>query len=445
MLCTDSFDSHKDTELSISLPFRLLNLPAGAKLEIKRSKSRTPSQITIKIQFINSPFAEPSVVKKLSNSITLRELIESLESQFGPILNQGHVLKIQTFTKSVGEDDLDLKLLQIGVENNGVLRVRFSKPVMAAEAMEVERKFDAETQEAGQQEPPKGPIAESLEANPPTVQPLAEEEIKLSLEEEAYKNILVQQIKEHFAQAQAEEETSHEEETPDTDPMDVEAEPVNAKLVETEPEEVPKHIYVYKPSSAPVPIDEPDESAYEVTVSHARQYQNMLSSYAHDSEKKKRLRKEASKRRLTNIEVRVRFPDQSILQANFKPTETNRDLYGLVKNALFADEEFELCIPYPQGIIKNNDDILTTQLETRNLLLYRSERKTGIFLKQEYLQQAKDIQEAEEVKLDRFSLEIEEREDDGKIHNGILPKKSHSSTSSKLGKKVPRWLKLGKK
>jgi hypothetical protein len=432
------------------LPFRLLNLPAGAKLEIKPSKSRTPSQITIKIQFVNSPFAEPSVVKKLSNLITLREVIESLESQLGPILNQGHVLKFQTFTKSVGEDDLDLKLLQIGVENNGVLRISFSKPVVAAEAMKVERKADAENQEAGQREPPKEPVLESLGVNPPTVQPLAEEEIKLSPEEEAYKDILVQQIKEHFAQSQAQgqaqEETSHEEETPDTDPMDVDGEPVKAKLVETETKEVPKHIYVYKPSSAPMPIDEPDESAYEVTVSHARQYQNMLSSYAHDSEKKKRLRKEASKRRVTNIEVRVRFPDQSILQANFKPTETNRDLYGLVKNALLTDEDFELYIPYPQSIIKNNDDILTTQLDTRNLLLYRSERKTGIFLKQEYLQQAKDIQEAEEVKLDRsVLLETEEREDDGKIHNGILPKKSHSTPSSELGKKIPRWLKLGKK
>lgn len=356
--------------------------------------------------------------------MTLGQLIEMLHTELGPILDAGYDLKFQTFTKTVGVECLDLTLSQVGVENNGVLRISFNRPTV------IEKKQSGESSAMHVESSNKTVETDTTEETDKT------EEIKLSPEEEAYKNVLVQQIKAHFAQV--------EDEAGD-DEMDFDVPIDREKPMKEEPKEVPKHVYVFKASETPLEVDQPDEEVYELSVSHARQYQNMLSSYAHDSEKKRRIRKEAQKRRINNVEVRIRFPDQSFLQANFKPNETNADLYKFVSNSLARENvEFELSIPHPHEVLATSTQPLITQLDARNLLLFRSQiLVNGPFLKHDFLQQAKDMREAEEIKLDKEFNHVH-AEDTTQIGPLKVNSPTTKSSTHNNGKKIPKWLKLGK-
>lgn len=401
---------------------------------MKPSKSKRQQDINVKVQFINSPFEQNSVVRKLSNCMTLGQLVEMLQSELGAMLDAGYDLKFQTFTKTVGVECLDLTLSQVGVENNGVLRISFNRPTV------VEKKQPGEPSAVHVEKSNKTVDTDT------TMETAKTEEIKLSPEEEAYKNVLVQQIKAHFSQV--EDETGHDEMDIDG-PVDreepVKEEPMKEDPLKEEPKEVPKHVYVFKASETPLEVDQPDEEVYELSVSHARQYQNMLSSYAHDSEKKRRIRKEAQKRRINNVEVRIRFPDQSFLQANFKPNETNADLYKFVSNSLAKENvEFELSIPHPHEVLATSTQPLITQLDARNLLLFRSQiLVNGPFLKHDFLQQAKDMREAEEIKLDKEFNHVH-ADDTTQIESLKVNSPTTKNSTHNNGKKIPKWLKLGK-
>lgn len=408
---------HNDTELSKSLPFRLLNLPAGAKLYLKPSKSVAQSEVNIKIQFINFDFQPSSVVKKFNNQFTIKEAMELLEKELNVVILSNESLKFQTITKVAEKDQIDLTLAQLGVENNGIIRVSLPNKVISKPATPKSTLQKAENiiKHVIKHEKPVKDEGHILEP-------------KIQYKEAVREKPVKEEEKEVIAK-----------ETKDIDMIDV------------EPEEIPQHVYVYKPSSSPLPEIQVDESLYEVTVSHARQYQSMLSQKAHETAKERKLR-EANKKPISNIEVRIRFPDNTNLQVNFKPEETNIDLYNFVKNTLVKEnEEFQLHIPYPPKNLANDSTKLITNLESRNLLLFQSGRKTGSFLKPEYLLKAQDLKEAEDVKLDLNRHLLSDDlvlPTDSNIHNGVLPKRKEAkipSTTESSGKKLPKWLKLGKK
>lgn len=357
------------------------------------------------------------------SSVTLQELMNDIGG-----VDAAHLI-FQTMTKKVGAEGLPLTLDEMGVENNGVLRVIYSPPVNDTEVT-ASKKASVKPKVETKSEPKLHPNAQPNAQPKPQpkeeiVQQPATKEVRLSPEEEAYKNILVQQIKSHFAQQQEQDSI-----------MDVDTSP--PPVIESPPKEIPKHVYVFNPPSEPLPMDEHEESTYEVSVSQARAYQNMLSKYAHPTKKSQPLH-----HKIVNVEIRIRFPDQSVLQTNFKPDELNSDLYTMVRSALVLDEPFDLVNPHPLITIKDNDEKLTKLFDSRTLLLFKSSKTTGPFLKDEFLSKAKDITQADEMDIDTQPVE---KPDDGKIHNGVLPKKTHNTTSaSSDGKKVPKWLKLGKK
>ncbi|CAM9023166.1 unnamed protein product [Wickerhamomyces anomalus] len=394
-------------ELSTSLPFRLLNLPSGAKLTLKATKTKKASEINIKVQFINSPFEKNAVVKKVGSQLTLEQLVQEIEKDIlSPILSTSKNLKFQGLTKVVTQEDFgNVTLAQFGAENNASIRLIF----------EVSNKVT---------KPEIKPTDEAAFTHEKAKEPEKERNVSSTiLEEKPMQDVPDIEAQDITAQDKQDTPVALEPDDDDDDDDD----DVNAMEVD-EPQqqsqnkgaatgEIQKHLYVYKAPEKPIETYEPQEEDYDLTVSHARQYQSILSQRAHESYKSKRLRQEANKKKITNIEIRIRFPDESSLQVNFTPLETNKDLYNLVASTLVDTSSFD-----------------------------------------EYLDKAKDLKEAEDVKLDleRQLMKDDNDEDNingSKIQNGQLPKKTESSSfksktpasEQKEGSKVPKWLKLGKK
>ncbi|ONH68310.1 UBX domain-containing protein 4 [Cyberlindnera fabianii] len=455
---------HNSTELPTSLPLRLQNLPAGVKLTLKPTQAKRSSEATIKIQFINAPsLSKSSVVKKVNTSITLRGLVNDLESEVGKLLNTGLTIKFATFTKAVGEEALDSTLAQIGVDNNGVLRISFTDPNTA----KVQPEKPVETSTGKRENALKNLIKKTVpiktESNPaPAVEASASSSQTTTKDQPTPtkthplpSTATTSDVPEPQPLPTPEVPTQYTTQTTENDKMDVdEPTPLPAASTSTsEPtpslEEQPQHVYVFKPATAEIEHVNPDESEYDLTVSQARQYQDMLSRRANEPEKLRRLRLEQQKKALVNVECRIRFPDNSNVQVNFKPDDTCSQLYEFVKGVIARQgESFELVIPYPQQVLKDGDEKLRNYLGSRNLLLFKCDRKVGVFLKDEFLQQAKEITEAEELKLEREGYNAgEEKEDESKIKGGVLPKKSNGKVfgSGSSEKKVPKWLKIGKK
>lgn len=434
--------SHNNSELSTSLPFRLLNLPSGAKLTLKATKTKKASEINIKIQFINSPFEKNAVVKKVGSQLTLEQLVQEIEKDIlSPILSTSKNLKFQGMTKVVTQEDFgNVTLAQFGAENNASIRLIFEMSNKVAK-------------------PAIKPTDEAAFTHEKAKEPEKERNVSSTiLEEKPTQDVPDIEAQDNTAQDKQDTPVALKPDDDDVNAMEVDEPQQQSQNKAAATEEIQKHLYVYKAPEKPIETYEPQEEDYDLTVSHARQYQSILSQRAHESYKSKRLRQEANKKKITNIEIRIRFPDESSLQVNFTPLETNKDLYNLVASTLVDTSSFVLSIPYPLKDISNDETKLTESFESRNLLLFKSDKTSGPFLKDEYLDKAKDLKEAEDVKLDleRQLMKDDNDEDniDGsKIQNGQIPKKTESSSfksktpasEQKEGSKVPKWLKLGKK
>ena len=67
----------------------------------------------------------------------------------------------------------------------------------------------------------------------------------------------------------------------------------------------------------------------------------------------------------------------------------------------------------------------------------------GPFLKPDFLQQAKDMREAEEIKLDKEFNHVH-ADDTTQIESLKVNSPTTKSSTHNNGKKIPKWLKLGK-
>ncbi|CCH41196.1 Tether containing UBX domain for GLUT4 [Wickerhamomyces ciferrii] len=437
----------------------LLNLPPGAKLNLQLSKTKKNVDITIKIQFINSPFEKTSIVQNINNQKTLDELIDQIQSSAGlDIYGSKKTLKFQSISKIINQDDFNkTSLASFGAENNASIRLVFENTNKVTPTVtkpnqqpipKVETKSEPKSSSKESSKPIEQPKPTSIPEVQKPVEPVKYEELKPLETNE------ISSVSNPFPTPTQDSDVEIKDAYPTPTPIQQEASKSNT------PEPIPKHIYVYKPSESPLPQQEPDDEEYDLTVSHARQYQQILSQKANESYKTKRLRqesKEANKKKITNIEIRIKFPDESNLQVNFTPQETNSDLYKIVGDTLINNDEFSLHIPYPPALIENNSQKLLVNFQSRNLLLFKTKlQKSGPYLKPEYLAKAKSLKEAEEIKLEierkNSKNEQDESIDSSKISNGVLPKSktfgfgnSSKNSNSEKDKKVPKWFKFGKK
>ncbi|CAD1785319.1 similar to Saccharomyces cerevisiae YMR067C UBX4 UBX (ubiquitin regulatory X) domain- containing protein that interacts with Cdc48p [Maudiozyma barnettii] len=157
----------------------------------------------------------------------------------------------------------------------------------------------------------------------------------------------------------------------------------------------------------------------------------------------KRMREEMEQKNKSHIVVseclvRIKFPDLTYLEIRFLPTDSTHVIYEQVAQSLIDEQQqFKLYYPHPQKHVENSLEkelVKDMQFGLKTILLYESEpTNKGPFLKSELLKGATVLS------MDISDKETGRSSQDQKKPSGKVP------TVKKTLNKVPKWLKLSKK
>lgn len=316
-------------------------------------------------------------------------------------------------------DDYKKSLLQLGLNNKQeTLRVVFEKTDLPFQ--DVADKYAALLGESNNSTQPEIAIPEP--AKPPASSPIADDPAPV-------------------------ESFSPSEKTPSPES--------NTEL--PEPELLEKRsVQVYLPSESQRVIADDDDSQFVVSLSHAQRLQDQITRTSKPSDGPlltKALRRKmehAKSESIKIIQIRIRLPDQTHLEAQFKSTETIGDVISFVESSLSQpDLPFRLFTNPPKLFYTDLDATLvkTCKFSPRTLLFFEWNHDAGLpkeafpktgLLKADMLTSGKPITEAPDVKMD--------------ITEHIEYNESHAAPSGgqKLGggtdgqKKKTSWLNKGK-
>lgn len=396
--------------MDLSITFRQSGLASGTKLELILA-SRSPSPVLVALQLpvaFTSVAANGRLIDKFSSDTTLWLILRKFESTAGPNINftaRGIMQsgKVQSKSNQVfyempvlnimgrtflSFDDYQNSLRQLGIcSGTCLIKLDFKKSNQLLEEamMQIQEYFQA-----------KDPLIldnrESIIST--THEASTTQEMPSSLESfprgktARSDEITMEKTPEAVAvQTSTSEVTGSQESNQNNRSMAVYAPPMSEQ-----------------PRAAAIPHDEAD---FEPTVEHAKLHQSRLKKYSQN----KRLLSDAELdhlkherlERLENISqisIKVRFPDQSTVVASFKAEETGKNLYDFVTE-LIVDEHkpFELIWHNrgPQKVPKN-DKKLVKDLGFHGRILVNfswnegSNQNKGIpILKAQHAQNAKEF------------------------------------------------------
>ncbi|MCJ1225738.1 hypothetical protein MMC12_002387 [Toensbergia leucococca] len=217
-------------------------------------------------------------------------------------------------------------------------------------------------------------------------------------------------------------------------------------------------ISVFAPPSSAIPYaarQEHIENDYEPTIDHAKHHQSRLSTTARNrrlpTDAEVALQQEAQEQKMASVkevEIKVRFPDQTQVISKFSNTDTARNLYDFVKGMLDKEEEpFILSFSAAGGrksVPREGSTKLIEGLRMMGRVLVNFiwedgaslEARSGTILKEQYKESAREI-EVEEVQ------SVEQIEELSEVGAGKEKETDGAKREVKGGQ--PRWLKLGKK
>ena len=226
-------------------------------------------------------------------------------------------------------------------------------------------------------------------------------------------------------------------------------------LTTTGPDHRPISVFAPPSSIIPQAARQPyNEKDYEPTIDHARLHQSRLSSSTRnkrlptDSElaaEKENLRQKAVE--IKEVEIKIRFPDQTQVVSKFTNLDTASTLYDFVRGLLNSESEPFLlnfsAMRGPKTIPRDGAVTLIAGLSMAGRVLVNfiwdegtsGEARRGAVLKDEFRDQAREI-EIKEVE----AIDINDQRDQGPGRE-----KSGGGEGKGKGKGVPKWLKLGKK
>lgn len=245
------------------------------------------------------------------------------------------------------------------------------------------------------------------------------------------------------------------------------AQPVDAQVsVSTdEPNAVVSNrpVSVYRPpsSAGPAPVRH-NEADYVPTVEHAQIHQKLLQQESRnkrlptDAEilaKQKEQQEELAK--IENVEIKIRFPDQTSVSSKFAQQDTAATLYQFVRDCLdttIKDESFILRNPGVRdktgGAVTDNAKKLISDLQLRGRVLVvfgwdETKASTQARARKQVLKPELQSQAKEYVPPEMPGTPAEAADDSG-IKVELGPKKDEPESGVKA--KMPKWLKgLGKK
>ncbi|CEP62170.1 Ubx4p LALA0_S04e09428g [Lachancea lanzarotensis] len=359
---------HAEKQLPLTVPLRLLNLAAGATLELKELKQTgTPEQI-LKLKF--TVLGRGAEVWTGPSSTKIIDAIQVIfERKSWPLtLND---MRLQCFSKVYNLEQINQSTFaELGILENVALRLSFASKL---------------------EEPRKQPRMPEPRSTPPV-----REKVK--------------------------------------------AEDYVEKPVEAQGDDQSIAAYIPDSDVSLASYKDQEEQDFEVTVNHFKRYQKMLSKSTGSDQPllTKRLReKESASKKIDNCNVRVRFPDRTCVDINFKPDDTIRLVYEAVTRCL--DDRtipFALFHSHPHKEIQNGDLKLVENLKfgSKTLLVLESAHN-GVKLRSDLIEKAKTFASLRDLD-DSMKQTIE-----SPAPKGIDKKAGNSLRSGQ----TPKWLKLGKK
>lgn len=255
-------------------------------------------------------------------------------------------------------------------------------------------------------------------------------------------------------------EVSEEPPEPETPPKK-ESVPVNLTststtplddLTTTGPDHRPISVFAPPSSTTPQAARQPyNEKDYEPTIDHARLHQSRLSSSTRNkrlptdnelaAEKENQRQKAAE---TTEVEIKIRFPDQTQVVSKFTYLDTASTLYEFVQGLLENENEPFLlnfsALRGPKSIPRDGAVKLIAGLSMAGRVLVNfiwdegasGEARRGAVLKDEFREQAREI-EIKEVE----AIDINDQRDQRPVRDN-----NRDGEGKGKGKGVPKWLKL---
>ncbi|ABN66163.1 predicted protein [Scheffersomyces stipitis CBS 6054] len=431
---------HNNKLLESSLSLRLANLINNSKLTLKTTNlAASAQQINVKLMISSDSEGTKQIINKVDSNATLLELLQQFEtSENIQLLTKPSQLGILSVTYPSDSYSSTRLGSLVGNVSNVVIRFNYTMGVDTAKLKQQEQQESVKLQLKQQQER----IARQREEE----RAKAQKELELQKQQE---------------QDQALKEEEEEEETPEPTESIIETKEkpsipsstINAdSILEKESyqfqtpqiEETP---LLFVPGNSNSALYENPDEDYEMTVSQAKTYQQLIQNSG-----KKRKAKQINKP--VRLLIRVKFPDRSILQINFVNDVDTIKLGHLVKkiDGLLKPEyinHYNIKAGYPPQTIplnfENNNtflvDIPDFQSERIVLIWELSDgapSKNGPFLNEQLIEDVKTSTDLPEVVLES--------------HRGELPDDAHTKTrtsgqgseakSESKGKLVPKWLKF---
>ncbi|KAM0437513.1 hypothetical protein ACHAPT_001877 [Fusarium lateritium] len=467
---------YRQKQVDLSVPFRTSGLIPGAKLELVL-KSKTPSAIQVGLQVPPPEGREipgGRLIQKFPSDLTLWKVLRQFESgkaSNGKNINITARGVAQTSSASgsgggqlyyeipvlniMGRElssfaDFQKTLSQLGYNSGSVLiRLAYRKTDQTLfDAMsEISEYFKEVDEEA--QEPDASGAAENEQQPAETSEKEAEPQAQET--EDAPMADSHPEPEQDSSRNQQEESSTTDDKPTEEDKMDVDSsqrrdplEPVNVFLAPSGS----------TPAAALAPSSEAD---FTPTLAHAQLHQARLQEDSRnrrllsDRELENKAAAEAAKiASIKFVLVKVRFPDNTSSDWQVGPADTGRFLYDAVRHVMAHDGlPFHLVLPGTKTVIKDNANpgnelIKAYKLTGRILInLVWDDAVPPAVRKQPFLK-ANVAQQGQQVKIPE-PVVASDSKDDGPAVAQSSRAEASEGTGDKIAKKIPKWLKLGKK
>ncbi|KFH45808.1 Tether containing UBX domain for-like protein [Hapsidospora chrysogenum ATCC 11550] len=459
---------HKQKQVDLSVPYRTSGLIPGAKLELVQ-KANTPSAIQVALQLPQPEAKEVPggrLIQKFPSDLTLWKVLRQFESGkasggrninitargvaqmsgaagtgSGQLYYETPVLNIMgrefsTFT------DFQKTLSQLGYNSGNVLiRLSYKTTTQTLyEAMEQIGQFFKEAEEvrtepaeapAGDKQPEPTPAEPSPDTAMTDLQPEPPEEPRPQDAPSA--------SQEPGSSTAASETVANGDVPGEGDPY----KPVNVFLAPSGT----------TPAAALAPVSETD---FEPTAAHAQLHQARLQEYSKNKRllsdkelEEKAAAEEAKIAAVKSVLVRVRFPDNTSSEWEVGPSETGGFLYEAVRHVMASPgQPFRLALPVGRTVIKDDSGpthnlIKGYKLSGRVLVNLLWDDSVPADVRKRPFLKANIASQGQAVKVPDVPKDAGEDTNEPPPQQ---PKKDDKSGGGGGGgKKMPKWLKLGKK
>lgn len=456
---------HKQKLVDLTGPFRTSGLGPGAKLELVQ-KSKSASVVSIALDVNGQRYT-----KKLPSDMSLWKVMRQFETtekglsitgRGVPVgTNSGQLYHEAPVVNIIGREyaameDLQKTLSQCGINSGSmVLRVAFklSERTLYDAMREIAQYLD-------DVEPEQSTTAEGAEPQPAP----ATEESKAGegVAEEVTQPAQPEATAPAATPATTEEETSSApaESSAAGEPMEVDGPPA-ASPSPSNPLQ-PTGVFAAPTSSTPAAAHtREDDSVYEPTIAHAQLRQHQLLQRAQNTRLKSdaELAAEAAEEaarlaKVTKVEVKVRFPDQTSAVWTLTPDQTGEFLYQAIRNVMnHPTAPFKLILPGPKTVIQESGKPLVAQyrLKGREMLHLLWEDSAAANARKEPFLKGSVASKAKEVVVPDIPEGVADERGDAAGPSAGQPVRQEKAKggggldSDAMKKKLGKFLKLGKK